>query len=173
MDPLAGLGANNPGQIQTDEKDVFDVNALRYNLMHVDTTRSVMNIASGCLAGICGLTGWQGLGKIWMLKHRNDFCAVLPGVSLIVCHWETVFCDSRFCLLTMNFDFCVHFSLNKVCFLALHLSVLTIIWITKLNCNLRSFTRQSLWSYATANVQQSGLSFMLFWTLFYGLVYLY
>lgn len=65
MDPLAGLDANNPGgQIQTDEKDVFDINALRYNLMHVDTTRSVMNIASGCLAGICGLTGWQGLGKI-------------------------------------------------------------------------------------------------------------
>ena len=62
MDPLAGLDATLPGPSNTDEKDVFDVNALRYNLQHVDTTRSVMNIASGCVAGICGLTGLQGLG---------------------------------------------------------------------------------------------------------------
>jgi hypothetical protein len=62
---------------------------------------------------------------------------------------------------------------DEACFLALHLTVLTIIWATKMNFQLRSYTRQSLWSYATANVQQSGLSFTLFWTLFYGLVYLY
>jgi len=121
MDPLAGLDAALPGPTTTDEKDVFDVTTLRYNLQHVDTIRSVMNIASGCVAGICGLTGWEGLA----------------------------------------------------CFLVLHLTVLTIIWATKMNFQLRSYTRQSLWSYATANVQQSGLSFTLFWTLFYGLVYLY
>mmetsp|Transcript_5119 Transcript_5119/g.12229 ORF Transcript_5119/g.12229 Transcript_5119/m.12229 type:complete len:122 (-) Transcript_5119:195-560(-) len=121
MDPLAGLDNANQGPLLTDEKDVVDINTLRYNLMHIDTTRSVMNIASGCVAGICGFTGWQGLA----------------------------------------------------CFLILHLTVMTIIWATKLNCQLKSYTRQSIWSYATANVQQSGLSFMLFWTLFYGLVYLY
>jgi len=58
-------------------------------------------------------------------------------------------------------------------FLFLHLSVLAVVWATKMNCQLGSYTRQSVWSYATANVQQSGLSFTLFWTLFYGLVYLY
>lgn len=63
MDPLAGLDNANQGPLLTDEKDVVDINTLRYNLMHIDTTRSVMNIASGCVAGICGFTGWQGLGK--------------------------------------------------------------------------------------------------------------
>mmetsp|Transcript_18061 Transcript_18061/g.37044 ORF Transcript_18061/g.37044 Transcript_18061/m.37044 type:complete len:122 (+) Transcript_18061:78-443(+) len=121
MDPLAGIDAKLPGPEATDEKDVFDVTTLRYNLQHVDTIRSVMNIASGCAAGILGLTGWQGL----------------------------------------------------VCFVILHLTVLATIWATKMNFQLRSYTRQSIWSYATANVQQSGLSFTLFWTLFYGLVYLY
>ncbi|VEU33774.1 unnamed protein product [Pseudo-nitzschia multistriata] len=122
MDPLAGIGSGAlPAPDASDDKDVFDVTTLRYNLQHVDTVRSVMNIASGCVAGICGLTGWQGLAL----------------------------------------------------FLLLHLAVLTIIWATKMNFQLRSYTRQSAWSYATANVQQSGLSFTLFWTLFYGLVYLY
>ena len=64
MDPLAGIDANLPGPEATDEKDVFDVTTLRYNLQHVDTIRSVMNIASGCAAGILGLTGWQGLGAL-------------------------------------------------------------------------------------------------------------
>mmetsp|Transcript_22882 Transcript_22882/g.54032 ORF Transcript_22882/g.54032 Transcript_22882/m.54032 type:complete len:123 (+) Transcript_22882:333-701(+) len=122
MDPLAGIDSvNTLGPDVADDKDVFDVTTLKYNLQRVDTVRSVMNIASGCVAGICGVTGWQGLAV----------------------------------------------------FLFLHLSVLAVVWATKMNCQLRSYTRQSVWSYATANVQQSGLSFTLFWTLFYGLVYLY
>ena len=75
MDPLAGLDAALPGTEATDEKDVFDVNTLRYNLQHVDTIRSVMNIASGCVAGICGLTGWQGLGAYEEDEnHDCDIC---------------------------------------------------------------------------------------------------
>lgn len=62
---------------------------------------------------------------------------------------------------------------TQACFLILHLSVLALIWVFKMNLQLRSYTRQSIWSYSTANLQQSGLSFTLFWTLFYGLVYLY
>ena len=62
MDPLAGIDAALPGPENSDEKDVFDLNTYRYNLMRVDTIRSVMNIASGCIAGICGLTGWEGMG---------------------------------------------------------------------------------------------------------------
>jgi len=63
MDPLAGIDSvNTPGPDVADDKDVFDVTTLKYNLQRVDTVRSVMNIASGCVAGICGVTGWQGLG---------------------------------------------------------------------------------------------------------------
>ena len=87
MDPLAGIDAAISGPETTDEKDVFDVNTLRYNLQHVDTIRSVMNIASGCVAGICGLTGWEGLGMyeivinainvLFLLHPRNPIATML------------------------------------------------------------------------------------------------
>lgn len=62
MDPMAGIDGNTPGVQETDEKDVIDVNSLRYNVERVDKIQSVMCIASGCVAGICGLTGLEGLG---------------------------------------------------------------------------------------------------------------
>ena len=62
IDPMAGLDSGAPGVQETDEKDVVDITSLRYNLERVDNLRSVMGIASGCVAGICGLTGLQGLG---------------------------------------------------------------------------------------------------------------
>lgn len=62
IDPMAGIDAALPGPETHDEKDVFDVTTLRYNLQHIDKIRSVMNIVSGCVAGICGLTGLEGLG---------------------------------------------------------------------------------------------------------------
>ena len=64
IDPMAGIDAALPGPDTHDEKDVFDVTTLRYNLQHIDKIRSVMNIASGCVAGICGLTGLEGLGTL-------------------------------------------------------------------------------------------------------------
>mmetsp|Transcript_26153 Transcript_26153/g.39580 ORF Transcript_26153/g.39580 Transcript_26153/m.39580 type:complete len:123 (-) Transcript_26153:173-541(-) len=60
-----------------------------------------------------------------------------------------------------------------VCFIILHLFVLVSIAAFKMNFQLKAHTRQSWLGYLTANLQQSGLSFMLFWTLFYGVVYLY
>ena len=62
MDPMAGIDGNSPGEQDTDDKDVIDVTSLRYNLERVDKIQSVMGIASGCFAGICGLTGLEGLG---------------------------------------------------------------------------------------------------------------
>mmetsp|Transcript_8964 Transcript_8964/g.14383 ORF Transcript_8964/g.14383 Transcript_8964/m.14383 type:complete len:123 (+) Transcript_8964:95-463(+) len=121
IDPMANLDAPTAPAAAADEKDVVDVNTLRYNAQNIDRIRSVMGMASGCVAGICGMTGWKGL----------------------------------------------------VCFVILHVLVLTLIWGLKMNFQLYSYTRQSAWSYFTANMQQSGLSFTLFWTLFYGLVYLY
>jgi hypothetical protein len=58
------------------------------------------------------------------------------------------------------------------CFVALHFLVLILMWSLKMNFQLWAYTRQSWWSYASASLQQSALSFTLFWTLFYGLVYL-
>ncbi|KAG7360499.1 Rab5-interacting protein Rab5ip [Nitzschia inconspicua] len=122
MDPMADLDAPTAATASaSDEKEVLDITTLRYNAQSIDTVRSVMGIVSGCVAGICGLTGWAGLA----------------------------------------------------CFLVLHTLVLVLIWAFKMNFQLKAYTRQSAWSYATANIQQSGLSFTLFWTLFYGLVYLY
>jgi hypothetical protein len=62
IDPMAGLDAAPGGAAPEDEKDVIDVTSLRYNLERVDKIRSVMGIASGCVAGVCGLTGLEGLG---------------------------------------------------------------------------------------------------------------
>ena len=83
MDPLAGLDNANQGPLLTDEKDVVDINTLRYNLMHIDTTRSVMNITSGCVAGICGFTGWQGLGKRLSLSMLLLFLFLLLLLLLL------------------------------------------------------------------------------------------
>jgi hypothetical protein len=63
IDPMANLDAAPGAPEAGDEKDVIDMASLQYNLQRVDTIRSVMGIASGCVAGIFGLTGLEGLGK--------------------------------------------------------------------------------------------------------------
>jgi hypothetical protein len=62
---------------------------------------------------------------------------------------------------------------QTVCFLVLHVFVALSIWALKMNFDLKAYTRQSLVAYITTNLQQCALSFTLFWTLFYGLVYLF
>mmetsp|Transcript_3856 Transcript_3856/g.5571 ORF Transcript_3856/g.5571 Transcript_3856/m.5571 type:complete len:126 (+) Transcript_3856:203-580(+) len=124
MDPMANLdGGSAPGASKddVDSKDAFDPMVLRLNLNRIDQVRSYMGIVSGCVAGIGGLTGLEGLA----------------------------------------------------CFILLHVFVALCIWASKMNFNLKAYTRQSWMGYLTTNIQQCGLSFMLFWTLFYGLVYLF
>jgi len=120
LDGGAAPGADADASSST--KDVFDPNALTFNLKNIDKIRSFMGIVSGCVAGILGITG------------------ILPGL---------------------------------VCFLSLHLLTHISMWAFKMKCDLRAFTRQSWFAYLMTNFQQCALSFMLFWTLFYGLVYLY
>eukprot|EP00542_Grammatophora_oceanica_P012123 CAMPEP_0194031130 /NCGR_PEP_ID=MMETSP0009_2-20130614/4381_1 /TAXON_ID=210454 /ORGANISM="Grammatophora oceanica, Strain CCMP 410" /LENGTH=125 /DNA_ID=CAMNT_0038671199 /DNA_START=134 /DNA_END=514 /DNA_ORIENTATION=- len=60
-----------------------------------------------------------------------------------------------------------------VSFLILHFSVLIAVLVLKMGFNLKKYSRHSFIGYALSNLQSSALSFMLFWTLFYGLVYLY
>jgi len=59
-----------------------------------------------------------------------------------------------------------------VCFLGLHL-IVSIALLSKMKFDLQSYSRQSMISFLTSDLQKCGLSFMLFWTLFYGLVYLF
>ena len=64
IDPMANLDGAASSQDTSEEKDIIDFSSLRYNLDRIDRTRSVMGIASGCVAGICGLTGFEGLGTL-------------------------------------------------------------------------------------------------------------
>jgi hypothetical protein len=61
----------------------------------------------------------------------------------------------------------------SVCFICLHLFVCISVWAVKMNFKLDAYTKQTWYTYLTTSIQPTGLSFTLFWTLFYGLVYLY
>jgi len=124
IDPMAGLDGSPQGDVPADaqnSKEVFDVVALQRNMQRMDKIRSVMGIASGCVSGIIGLTGLEGLAS----------------------------------------------------FVFLHVSVCVLIWSLKMNFRLNAYTKMTWWTYLTGGLQQYALSFTLFWTLFYGLVYLY
>lgn len=64
-------------------------------------------------------------------------------------------------------------SILAVCFLLWHFSTCWLICAVKMKFQLKTYTRQTWFHYLTSTLQQNGLSFTLFWTLFYGLVYLY
>ena len=62
--PAGGGGGSGDNNIDGDHsQEVFDTNAYRANFIKMDKIRSFMGIASGCVAGVCGLTGLSGLGK--------------------------------------------------------------------------------------------------------------
>ena len=66
IDPMAGLDGSPQGDMSSDAtntKEVFDSVALQRNMQRIEKIRSVMGIASGCVSGIIGLTGLEGLGK--------------------------------------------------------------------------------------------------------------
>ena len=66
IDPMAGLDGSPQGDAAANDaansKEVFDSIALQRNMMRIEKIRSVMGIASGCVSGIVGLTGLEGLG---------------------------------------------------------------------------------------------------------------
>mmetsp|Transcript_4364 Transcript_4364/g.12201 ORF Transcript_4364/g.12201 Transcript_4364/m.12201 type:complete len:127 (-) Transcript_4364:1397-1777(-) len=59
-----------------------------------------------------------------------------------------------------------------VCFLILHLTVSFAI-LAKMKFHLHTYSRQPMIAFLSADLQKCALSFMLFWTLFYGIVYLF
>ena len=79
IDPMADIDHASPMAPDMDgaggdgNQEVFDVNAYRSNFAKMDKIRSFMGIASGCVAGVCGLTGLAGLGEIFFLACLISF----------------------------------------------------------------------------------------------------
>ena len=95
IDPMADIDHTSPAGPDTDggvgadgNQEVFDANAYRSNLAKIDKIRSFMGIASGCVAGVCGLTGLGGLGEFCsrrLVIFRRRACPTpLPPFSR--CH---------------------------------------------------------------------------------------
>lgn len=51
--------------------EIVDPLIVQMNLSRIERIRSVMGIASGCIAGILGLTGMEGFGT---LSNRQSSC---------------------------------------------------------------------------------------------------
>jgi hypothetical protein len=104
IDPMANLDAPMMAADDTDdEKGVIDINTLRYNLQNIDHVRSVMGIVSGCVAGICGLTGWEGLGMflavvvddvVLLSPHRCESDETVPQTFHRCCSDVSIFFSS-------------------------------------------------------------------------------
>lgn len=65
MDPMADMDGNETSAVTDDmqnSKDIFDPMILQWNMARIERIRAVMGIASGCIAGIAGFTGIEGLG---------------------------------------------------------------------------------------------------------------
>eukprot|EP00560_Eucampia_antarctica_P000771 CAMPEP_0197831804 /NCGR_PEP_ID=MMETSP1437-20131217/12193_1 /TAXON_ID=49252 ORGANISM="Eucampia antarctica, Strain CCMP1452" /NCGR_SAMPLE_ID=MMETSP1437 /ASSEMBLY_ACC=CAM_ASM_001096 /LENGTH=116 /DNA_ID=CAMNT_0043434877 /DNA_START=146 /DNA_END=493 /DNA_ORIENTATION=+ len=115
IDPMANLSKGNGSSAIGDMtggegQDVFDMAAAQANITKTDKIRSFMGIISGCVAGILGLTGLEGLA----------------------------------------------------CFVVLHF-VVSLSILSKMEFNLKAYSRDSLFGFFTGDLQPFALSFMLFW----------
>lgn len=84
QDPMTDFGATPKSTLNDNAtKQVVDGLALQLNLKRLDRIRSVMGITSGCIAGILGCTGLQGLRK-FVCRMRNDLILLIQ-IYLTVC----------------------------------------------------------------------------------------
>jgi membrane protein YdbS with pleckstrin-like domain len=80
------------------------------------------------------------------------------------------------CVYSVDSNNVFHVSTNAACFLILHIVVSFSILAAKMNFRLHSYTiskSESNISFLLTDLQKCALSFMLFWTLFFGLLYLF
>ena len=83
MDPMGDAGAGDTAEAVTSldartgayqnvkSNEIVDPLIVQMNLSRIERIRSVMGIASGCIAGILGLTGVEGFGT---LSNRQSSC---------------------------------------------------------------------------------------------------
>jgi hypothetical protein len=66
IDPMANIGSGfdptKAGGDSSGAKESLNFHALQLNHRKIDYVYSFMGIVSGCVAGILGLTGLEGLG---------------------------------------------------------------------------------------------------------------
>jgi hypothetical protein len=70
LDPTAPVNPELEGDAS---REVFDMDAYKANFRKMDKIRSFMGIASGCVAGVCGLTGLSGLGEE-LIGYLQQWC---------------------------------------------------------------------------------------------------
>lgn len=96
IDPMANLDAGSgpaPGGDSTggEGNSIYDFPAAQLNIKKMDDVRSFMGIVSGCVAGICGLTGFEGLG------------ALAQAVLFITLSWSVIeFDEPQFFLIQLG-----------------------------------------------------------------------
>ncbi len=62
FDPNSAIGEGDSLLSGGRNHHIMNIHAIHLNNKKIDKVRSLMGIISGCVAGICGLTGLQGLG---------------------------------------------------------------------------------------------------------------
>jgi len=114
MDPMAGLDdAPSQGDTPSDSghsKEVFDSVALQRNMQRVDNIRSVVGIASGCVAGIIGLTSLDGLSMTLFCEsdffyYLIDFQSQFNFSSLHFSVFSIAACDGLFSDMVLKNEF--------------------------------------------------------------------
>ena len=87
MDPMGDVGAagvdNTAAAASLDattgafhnlkSNEIVDPLIVQMNLSRIERIRSVMGIASGCIAGILGLTGMEGFGKKFNEQKKCEY----------------------------------------------------------------------------------------------------
>ena len=89
IDPMADIDHASPVGPEMDgggsggdgNQEVFDTNAYKSNFAKMNRIRSFMGIASGCVAGVCGLTGLGGLGELFLRTVVRSHLLFAPTYS--------------------------------------------------------------------------------------------
>ena len=72
-----------PSNSDDNNKEVFDMDAFRYNFRKMDKIRSFMGIVAGCVAGVLGLTGLSGLGEFYIMLVKSFGCTYVMCASVV------------------------------------------------------------------------------------------
>jgi len=125
------------------------------------------------------LNGFDSLCILCYFSLPLSYCGVTI-LYYIKLHKTTKQCPNNKCLIgqpTYTYYITrayIHTSIGKkVCFIILHITVNLSLLGFKMKFDIHSYTKESTIAFLLADFQKCAMSFMLFWTLFFGLVYLF